>query len=86
MKYDPQDDTLRVSALTFWGHRKEVEFPANDVVTFVESQSRMGGAFQQLEVKGLDRTFLWSLRYGRVLNLDLLCKVLKISDTDLRHF
>lgn len=86
MRYDTRKDTLRISTLTFWGNRRDLEFPAFSVVTFVESQAHMGGTFQQLEVRGHDETFLWSIRYGRVLNLDLLCRALKITDTDLSHF
>lgn len=86
MWYSARTDTLRICTLTFWGNRKEAEFPTDSVVTFVESQRHMGGAFQQLEVKGHGETLLWSLRYGRVLDLDLVCKVLKITDIDLSHF
>ena len=86
MRFDAQRDMLRISTLTFWGNRKDLEFPVHNVVMFVESQTRMGGTFQQLEVTGHSETFLWSLRYGCVLDFDLLRKVLKISDTDLSHF
>lgn len=86
MRFDTRRDVLRISTLTFWGNRREVELPAHKIVMFVESQTRMGGAFQHLEVTGHGETFLWSLRYGRVLDFDLLRKVLKISDTDLSHF
>lgn len=86
MRFNARRNMLQISTLTFWGNRREVELPAHKVVMFVESQTRMGGAFQQLEVTGHRETFLWSLRYGRVLDFDLLRRVLKISDTDLSHF
>lgn len=86
MRYNAKENSLRLSTLTFWGNRKEVELPADGVVTFVESQTRMGGAFQRLEVKGRGEVWLWSMRYGRVLDLEVLCRVLKITDTDLSHF
>lgn len=86
LSYDPLSETLRISTLTFMGNRRETVFLVDDVVSFVESQTRMGGAIQRLEVKGQQGVFLWSLRYGRVLDLNLLCKVLKIADIDLSHF
>lgn len=86
MRYSPGKDTLRISTLTFWGNRRELVFPVDRVVLFVESQTHMGRAFQQLEIIGHDEIFLWSIRYGRVLNLDLLCRALKITDIDLSHF
>ena len=86
MRYDPNTDTVSISTLTFWGNRRNLVFPADRVVMFVESQTHMGGAFQQLEIVGHKETFLWSLRYGRVVDLELLCKALKITDTDLSHF
>lgn len=86
LAYNPTKNTLKISTLTFWGKRRELEFPVERVVGFVESQTRMGGAIQRLEIQGHGEVFLWSLRYGRVLNLELLCKVLRISDTDLSYF
>jgi hypothetical protein len=86
MRYNQRMNNLRVSTLTFWGNRRDLDLPADRVVMFVESQTHMGGTFQQLEFFGHPETFFWSLRYGRVLNLELLRKVLKISDTDLTHF
>lgn len=86
LRYNMCTDTLCVSTLTFWGNKRDVDFPTDRVVIFVESQTHMGSPFQQLEIMGHDETFLWSLRYGRVLNLDLLCRALKITDNDLSHF
>ena len=86
LRYKASNDTLRISTLTFWGNRKEAEFCAGKVVDFLESQTRMGGAIQKLEVRDQSVVYLWSLKYGRVLCHDLLCKVLKITDMDLRYF
>lgn len=86
MSYNTRTNTLKIAALTFWGSRKDMEFPAERVVAFVEAQTRMGGVFQRLEVRGCEEVYLWSLQYGRVLDFELLRKVLKITDTDLSHF
>lgn len=85
MRYSAKNNTLRVSTLTFWGNRSEAEFSVDRVVTFVESQTHMGGAIQRLEVRGHGTVYLWSLKYGRVLDYNLLCRVLKIADTDLGY-
>ena len=86
MRYNPRSDTLRISTLSFWGNRKESKFPAAGVVNFADSQTRTGGAFQRLEVEGHQTVFLWSLKYGRVLDFELLCKVLKVSKEDFSYF
>ena len=86
LQYVNLDKSVRISTLTFWGGRRELEFPVDSVIEFVVSQTRMGGAVQRLQFKGQGDVFLWSFRYGHVLNLDLLCKVLKISSNDLSHF
>ena len=86
LHFDPRHEKVRISTLTFWGNRREEEFPADDIVMFVESQTRMGGAFQKLEFRGHKKVYMWSIQYGRVLNLDCLRKVLRISDIDLSHF
>lgn len=86
MKFDPSTQTLDVSTLTFWGRRRERYIPLDKIVSFEESQSRMGGAIQRLKVEDSKEDLLWSLRYGRVMDLDLLCKALQISKEDLSHF
>ncbi len=84
--YNPEDDVIRISTLTFLGNRKEEKFPSADIVMFIESQGRMGGTFQRLELRGHKKVYVWSIQYGRVQDLDRLCEVLRISDTDLSHF
>lgn len=86
MKYDPSNQVLCVSTLTFWGGRRERNIPVENIVTFVESQHRMGGAIQRFEVEGTKEILLWSLQFGRVKNLELLCFALKITGTDLGYF
>ena len=71
-------DQLRLSTLTFFGGRRDLNFDLKDVVPFADSQVRMGGAIQRLEVNNHPEIFLYSLKYGRVLNFDLLQKCLKI--------
>ena len=86
MKYDTSNQILILSTLTFWGGRIEREIPVDNIVSFVESQHRMGGAIQRFEVEGTKEILLWSIRYGRVKSLELLCRALKITDLDLSQF
>ena len=86
MKYDPINKVLYISTLTFWGGRKETEIPLDKIVPFMESQPRMGGAVQRFEVEGGREVLLWSMQFGRVKNLELLCVALKITNLDTSHF
>ncbi len=84
LSYSPQNDTVRISTLTFWGRRKEVEFPRDEIIDFAESQTNFGGPVQKLVIQGQDKVYYWSMRHGHVLDFDLLCDVLKLGDADLK--
>ena len=79
MAYVSSNDRLRLSNLTFLGGRRDLYFKVEDVVPFADSQLRMGGAIQRLEVKNHPEVFLYSLKYGRILDAKLLQKCLQIS-------
>ena len=70
---------LKLSTLTFFGGRRDVYFKVADVVPFADSQLRVGGAIQRLEVKNHPEVFLYSLKFGRVMDSELLQKYLQIN-------
>ena len=78
MAYISSTNNLRVSTLTFFGGRRELNFKIKDIVPFTDSQLRVGGTIQRLEVKDHPEVFLYSLKYGRILNTELLRKYLQI--------
>ena len=71
-------EQLTVSTLTFAGGRRNLKFNVEDIIPFSDSQLRMGGAIQRLEFTNHPEVFLYSLKYGRVLDFDLLQKCLKL--------
>ena len=78
MAYISSTNCLRVSTLTFFGGRRDLYFKVEDVVPFTDTQLRVGGAIQRLEVKNNPTVFLYSLKYGRILDAELLQKYLQI--------
>ena len=73
-------DKLRVSTLTFMGGRRNLEYPLLSVVPFADSN--VGGAVQRLEVIGERTHFMYSLRYGRIVNKNIFESVLGITNND----
>ncbi len=82
MAFLPSTCSLRVSTLTFMGGRRDLVFPVDDIVPFDDSQVGVGGAFQRLEVQGHRGVFLYSLKYGVVLDSDAMGRVLGIAGTE----
>ena len=76
---DPTHRKLRVSLLTFWGRRRELVFPLEQVVPFSDSQTRLRGIFQTLEVAGSGWRMLYSLRHGQVLDAAALREALGVK-------
>ena len=70
-------DKLRVSTLTFMGGRRDLEYPISSVVPFADSN--VGGAIQRLEVIGERTHFMYSLRYGLIVNKNMFESVLLIT-------
>ncbi len=70
-------DKLRVSTLTFMGGRRDLEYPISSVVPFADSN--VGGAIQRLEVIGERTHFMYSLRYGHIVNKNMFESVLVIT-------
>ena len=78
MAYVSSTNRLRVSTLTFFGGRRDLYFKVDDVIPFADSQLREGKAVKRLEVKDHPEVFLYSLKYGRILDNKLLHKYLQI--------
>lgn len=78
MAYVPSTNHLRVSTLTFVGGRRDLYFKVDDVIPFADAQLREGRTIKRLEVKGHPEVFLYSLKYGRILDFELLNKYLQI--------
>lgn len=66
--------TVRLSHLDFFGRRHDLEVHADKIVPY--SDSRSLGALQKLEVVDFDEVFYYSLRYGRIINMEQFRKVI----------
>ena len=67
---------VRVSHLTFWGRRRDVFVPVEDVIPLTELSDRTDDVyirFQRYEREGEELFF--SVRYGRIVNDDLFRQV-----------
>lgn len=70
-------DVIRVSTLTFMGSRQDFQYPVSSIVPFADSNA--SGAVQRLEVNGETTYFLYSIRYGQILNNRVFEKLLSIG-------
>ena len=78
MTFVQSSNQLRLSTLTFAGRRRNLKFDVEDIIPFLDSQLRMGGAIQRLELRNHSEVFLYSLKYGHILDFALLQKLLKL--------
>jgi hypothetical protein len=63
-------DKVTISTISFWGRRKDLTVKVEDIVPFRDTNSDRT-LFHHLEVTGISRTFVYSLRYGHVLDKKL---------------
>lgn len=76
MAYLPVTGHLKLSTLTFLGYRKDILILPSQIIRNTHS-----GFFSELEVKGHPRTFRYSIRYGKILDRELLAHLIfSVSD------
>lgn len=68
MYLDRSQRTLKVSHLTFWGHRHDVLLPVDDVMTVGDSGDSQGETILRLRRYSSSHTFYFSTRLGRVVD------------------
>ena len=77
------DSTVKLSHMSFWGKRKDVEIPLNDIVPLSETSERVGWIFWKIRFyensiasKAVDRSALIiCTRFGNVIEDDALVKI-----------
>ena len=72
---------VRVSTLTFMGRRKDITTPANRIVPYSDTANRLGSPLQRLEITNSPHAYWYSVRYGKVLDVDLMTSVTGIPNT-----
>lgn len=68
MYLDGSQRTLKVSHLTFWGRRRDVLLPLDDVMTVGDSGDSPGEIILRLRTYSSSHTFYFSTRLGRVVD------------------
>ncbi|XP_072527918.1 transmembrane protein 186 [Salminus brasiliensis] len=68
MYLDSTQTILKVSHLTFWGHRRDMYLPVADVKTVADTGDVQGEVILQLKQFGCSDTLYFSLRFGRVVD------------------
>lgn len=77
LAYDPEQNTLIVSTLNFWGRRQDLTFDARKIVPMADS-NRPGSLLKHLQfVQRSGRPFVYCLRYGQTKDPSLLMDVLQ---------
>ena len=77
------ETTVKIAHMSFWGRRKDVEVPLNDIIPLSETSERVGHIFWKINFyenseasKLIDRSnLIISTRYGNVLDEKALVKI-----------
>ena len=75
----PERQELRISTLTFMGHRRDRLVPLDHVIPALDSTCRIK-SFKRLEVVDSKDVYWYSLKHGRVLDWSALKEVLGLED------
>lgn len=68
MYLDSSQSTLKVSHLTFWGHRHDIHLPVEDVMTIGDTGDSQDETILRLKRYSSSETFYFSTRLGRVVD------------------
>ena len=66
-----KENEITISTISFWGRRTDLRFNVNDIVPFSDS-NRDHSLFHRLEITGADSSYIYSLRFGYVMDKKLL--------------
>ena len=79
LSYCQHNNTVQLSTLTFMGRRRDCQLPARAIVPFSDGRFALTDAiFQRLEVIEPQGVYYYSIQYGRVLDRDVMTKVLEV--------
>lgn len=68
MYLDDTHTTLKVSHLSFWGHRRDTYLPASDIMTLGDAGDSPGEVILRLKRYSCSDTLYFSTRLGRMLD------------------
>lgn len=75
MYLDSEQTTLKVSHLTFWGHRRDMYLPVSDVMTLGDAGDTKGEPILRFKRYSSSDTMFFSTRLGRVVDKHAFEKV-----------
>ena len=75
LSYCQHSNVIQLSTLTFLGRRRDHQLPAHVIVPFSDSHKVL---FQRLDIIEPQAVYYYSIRYGQVLDWDVMKKVLEI--------
>ncbi|KAI7791466.1 putative transmembrane protein 186 [Triplophysa rosa] len=75
MYLDSTQTTLKVSHLTFWGHRRDIYLPVSDVMTLGDAGDTKGEPILRFKRYSSSDSMFFSTRLGRVVDKDAFEKV-----------
>ncbi|KAA0712357.1 Transmembrane protein 186 [Triplophysa tibetana] len=75
MYLDSAKTTLKVSHLTFWGHRRDIYLPVSDVMTLGDAGDTKGEPILHFKRYSSSDSMYFSTRLGRVVDKDAFEKV-----------
>nr|XP_055074003.1 transmembrane protein 186 [Misgurnus anguillicaudatus] len=75
MYLDSTQTILKVSHLTFWGHRRDIYVPVSDVMTLGDTGDTKGEVILRMKRYSSSDTMFFSTRLGRVVDKDAFGKV-----------
>ena len=74
--YHPTSETVRISHLTFWGNRSEVQYQLDDIVSLTDIEHNIYELYLNLRAYSDPKAVYWiSLKFGDILHEDHFIKV-----------
>jgi len=67
---DEAKKDLRIAHLTFWGNRKDITVPINDIIPLIESNCNARDAFVKLHRYSTEEILYLTIRFGKILEKD----------------
>ena len=69
------EDIVRISHLTFWGRRRDVEFDVADIVPLSDMSVKPNDIYQVIQFYDKQLKFYWFLRHGKNINIQAVQRV-----------
>lgn len=72
---DENFKNVKIAHLTFWGNRKDITLPINEIIPLTDGTGNVNDAFVKLHRYNSEEFLYLSLRYGKVRDKDAFQKI-----------